>query len=377
MLDTHPNTRTIRSRALTALVAATALALGLSSCAAPAAESDDGLRVVATTTQLADFAATIGGERISLTALMEPGGSAHHFDPTPAELLEIGRADVLVINGAGLETFLDDAIEASGFDGTVIDASEGLDLDELAHAGGEADGHSHAGEEAGHEHADDEHSHADEGADHEHADEADHEHPEETGHEGHDHGPVNPHLWTSPKNAKGMVAEVAAGLASVDPKDAELFRENAAAYATQLDALDGWITENFAQVPETKRQFVSGHNALAYYLHDYGITFVGSLLPSFEDNAEPSAAEMDDLIAKIRAQGVTAIFVESSMSPKLAEAIGRDAGITVLSDRALYADSLGAAGSGADTYLGATIENTRVLLEAWGATPTPLPEVLS
>ncbi|MEB4614857.1 metal ABC transporter substrate-binding protein [Leucobacter sp. M11] len=358
MFSPRTTARPFRARTLAPLLAGAGLtlSLALSGCASAPADSGDGFRVVATTTQLADFVAEIGGDRVELTALMEPGSSAHHFDPTPAELLEIGRADVLVVNGAGLEGFIDDAIEASGFDGALVDASDGLDLDALAHAGGEDDGHEHGGEEAGHEHAEED------------------VHDE---HAGHDHGPVNPHLWTAPKNAAGMVAEVAEGLAAADPEGAETFRAHAAAYEEQLTALDAWIAENFAAVPEQTRQFVSGHNSLAYYLHDYGITFVGSLLPSFEDNAEPSAAEMDRLIAQITEQGVSAIFVESSMSPKLAEAIGRDAGVTVVTEGAIYADSLGAAGSGADTYITATIENTRLILGAWGATPTPLPKELS
>ncbi|MGD9607735.1 MAG: metal ABC transporter substrate-binding protein, partial [Leucobacter sp.] len=99
------------------------------------------------------------------------------------------------------------------------------------------------------------------------------------------------------------------------------------------------------------------------------------LLPSFEDNAEPSAAEIDSLVAAIREQGVKAIFVESSMSPKLAEAVASEAGVIVVDASALYADSLGT-DDGTDTYIGATIHNTVTILEAWGVTPDPLPAEL-
>ncbi|KIP51491.1 metal ABC transporter substrate-binding protein, partial [Leucobacter komagatae] len=98
-------------------------------------------------------------------------------------------------------------------------------------------------------------------------------------------------------------------------------------------------------------------------------------MPSFEDNAEPSAADLDALTARIKERGVRA-FVESSMSPKLARTIAREAGVTVVDSESLYADSLGVEGSGAETYVDATIHNTRVILEAWGEPVGPLPAEL-
>lgn len=361
--------------------AALAAALVLSSCSSGgdgAAESDsDRLRVVATTTQLTDFAQQIGGDDIALTGLLAPGGSAHHFDPTPADLLALGEADVLIVNGAGLETFVDSAVEASGFDGEIITASEGIDLEEaeaITAEGGEA--HDHAEDE----HAADEHAAEDDHADHDHAEE---EHAAEDDHadldhaeDDHDHGSVNPHIWTSPRNAEGMVSMIAGDLARIDPAHADGYTERADAYLAQLDALDAWISEQYERVPAADRVLVSGHDSLRYYLHDYGIEFAGSILPSFEDNAEPSAADIDALVASIREHGVTAVFVESSMSPKLARTIADEAGVQVVDAESLYADSLGAPGSDGETYIGATLHNTRVILDAWGAEADPVPDTL-
>lgn len=365
---------------LTALAAGAAAVLVLSGCSSAAGDTggaDGPLRVVATTTQLTDFAHQVGGDDIELTGLLTAGASAHHFDPSPADLLALGEADVLIVNGAGLETFVDSAVEASGFSGTIIDASQGIDLAEAkeitAEAGGAGDDHEHEGESA-EEHA--EHDEAEEGhADHDHADD-DHaadEHAEEE--HDHDHGDVNPHIWTSPRLAQGMVHEIADGLGAADPANADAFEDRAHAYMDQLAALDTWIAAQFERVPEADRVLVSGHDSLRYFLHDYDIAFAGSLLPSFEDNAEPSAAEIDSLVAAIREQGVKAIFVESSMSPKLAEAVASEAGVIVVDASALYADSLGT-DDGTDTYIGATIHNTVTILEAWGVTPDPLPAEL-
>lgn len=360
-LFTHGTGRTPQRRILAGLALAAGAALTLSACSTGAAgDTHEGaLRVVATTTQLTDFAGEVGGDDIKLTGLLPAGGSAHHFDPTPADLLALSEADVLIVNGAGLEAFIDDAIDASGFDGKLITASDGIDLAEAEEISGEGSG----GEGAEHDHAEDGHSEADE------ADEAGDEHD-------HDHGPVNPHLWTSPRNAAGMVETIATGLAAADPAHAADFEQRAADYANQLTELDTWIAAQFAAIPEADRVLVSGHDSLRYYLHDYDIAFAGSLLPSFEDNAEPSAADIDALVAAIKEQGVRAVFVESSMSPKLARTIAKEAGVEVVDAESLYADSLGAPGSGADTYVTATINNTRVILEAWGATPAELPATL-
>ena len=387
-LDTRGARRTTRPSAprILALALAAGAALALSGCGAASGGSgsgSDALRVVATTTQLTDFSATVGGDDIELTGLLPAGGSAHHFDPSPADLLALGQADVLVVNGAGLETFVDDAIDASGFDGEIVTASDGIDLAEAKEitAEGEAAGgaHDHDHAEEGHadehgaeEHAADEHA-ADEHAAEEHGAE---EHGESGEAHDHDHGDINPHLWTSPKNAEGMVAEIARGFERADPDHADDYSARAEAYTAKLSELDEWIAAQFERVPAADRVLVSGHDSLRYYLHDYGIAFAGALLPSFEDNAEPSAADIDELVEEIRDSGVKAVFVESSMSPKLARTVADEAGVEVVDAESLYADSLGAPDSGADTYFDATVHNTRVILEAWGVDPEPLPASL-
>lgn len=376
-----------RSLAAAALAVAT---LTLTACTVTAtpnnsandqSDSGDKLRVVTTTTQLTDFAGQIGGDEIALTGLLAAGASAHRFDPSPADLLALSNADVLIYNGAGLDEFVENAIEASGFSGTTINASDGIDLELAREITLEALDGSHTG----HDHGDaDDHDHND-GDDHGHGDadahDANNANNDENGnehHDGHDHdhGDTNPHLWTSPRFAQGMVEEVGRGLADADPSHAAAFGERTKALVHDLQVLDSWIAPQFERVPAEQRVLVTGHDSLRYYLHDYGIAFAGALLPSFEDHAEPSATEIDQLIAAIRDSGVRAIFVESSLSPKLAQTVAKQAGVTVIDEEALYADSLGAAGSDAETYIAATVHNTRIILEAWGETTDPLPAEL-
>ena len=374
------------SALISSLALGAAAALALTSCSASddASQPERGehLKVVVTTTQLADFAAEVGGNDIELTGMLAPGSSAHHFDPTPADLLSLGQADVLIVNGAGLDEFIDSAIDASGFSGTLVDASAGLDLETARAITAETlEGQNHEGE---HEHIDTHgHSHdgaegaaepqsADsEGSESSETSEEDHDHDHD-----HEHGDLNPHLWTSPRFAQGMVQQIADELAKIDPEHGDGYYERAGAYNAKLVTLDEWIAAQFARVPAADRVLVTGHDSLRYYLHDYGIAYAGSLLPSFEDNAEPSAAEIDSLVTAIKSSGVKAIFVESSLSPKLAKTVAQEAGVAVVDADSLYVDSLGPDGSGAETYISASLHNTRVILEAWGASIDPVPSAL-
>lgn len=335
-------------------VASLFVAAGLTACSSTPAPAE-GLHVVATTTQVTEFTSTLVGETGEVTGLIGPNQSAHSFDPSAQQLLALGEADAVVINGAGLEPWLDAALDASGFSGEIIDASTGITL---LQSGETSEDHA-AHEEEGHE-----------------------EHAEgEEGHEEHDHADGDPHIWTSPANAVVMVNNIEEGLLALpelDAATAEEIRIHAEEYETQLVALDEWATASIDQVPAEQRLLVTNHDAFTYFVDAYGLTFVGSIIPGFDDNAEPSAAELDQLIADIKSSGAPAIFSESSISPKLAETIAAEAGVKVYSgDEGLYSDSLGVAGSSGETYIKATIHNVTVLMESWGYTPLPLPSELS
>jgi len=332
---------------LPALAAAALVLAGCSTTATNASTGSDGdLKVVATTTQIADLTRNIVGDTdgVTITQLIQPNQSAHSYDPSVADLTALGEADVLVINGVGLEEWLDDAIEASGFDGVTIDSDEGITI---------LDG------EAGHE---EEAAHADEATE------------GEATEEEHDHEGGNPHIWTDVTNAEAMVATIADGLAGASAAHAADFEANEAAYADRLAELNGWIHENVDAVPDAERLLVSNHDAFGYFTAAYGITYVGSVIPSFDDNAEPSAAEIDALVAAVKTTGVKAVFSEASINPKAADTIAAEADVAVYSgDDALYGDSLGPADSDGATYIASQLHNVRLILESWGVTPSAVP----
>ena len=297
-------------------------ALGLTACSTPA-DPSQGLTVVATTTQVTEFTSTVVGTAGTVTGLIQPNQSAHSFDPSAKQLLLLSQADAVVINGADLEPWLQDALAAANFSGEVITASTGIPLIES-----------------------------------------------------------DPHVWTSPKNAQQMVENIKTGLdglPGITDEQRKTFETNADAYDTQLEALNTWIGSNIDQVPAAQRLLVTNHDAFTYFVDAYGINFLGSIIPSFDDNAEPSAAELDSLIALIKNSGATAIFSEASISPKLAKTIASEAGVKVYSgDNALYSDSLGVSGSDGETYIKATIHNVTMLMNAWGYPIQPVPaELLS
>ena len=154
-----------------------------------------------------------------------------------------------------------------------------------------------------------------------------------------------------PTNARIMVGDIASALSSVDPAGRATYEANRDAYGAELTALDVEIRARLA--PLTNRKVVTNHDAFGYFLARYGLTYVGSVIPSFDTQAELSATELKALVDRIKAEGVTVIFTESSLPPKTARTIASEAGVKVVEGRgALYGDSLGLPGSGADTYLG-------------------------
>ena len=287
-----------------------ALLAGGCSTSKPAGSTDGTdsriLNIVATTTQVADFATNVGGDRVRVTSLLKPNLDAHDYEPSPADVEAIARADLVLENGAGLETWLRDTITNSGFRGPVVDTSQGV---RLRMVGGQPD----------------------------------------------------PHIWQSPRNAEVMVASIDRALAAADPADAAVFQANLAAYTKQLQVLDAEVQRQIDSLANKK--LVTNHDAFGYYIDRYGLEFVGSVIPSFDSAAELSGRDIRDLVAKIKATGVKAIFSETTLPPKAAETIGREAGVKVVTgEDALYGDALGPPGSDGDTYLKMIRHNTATIV---------------
>ena len=293
----------------------------------PAAGGGAPLAVVATTPEVADFVRNVGGSDVKVTQIIKPNVDPHDYEPTPADIQAIATAKLVVKNGVGLEEWLDRTIQAAGFTGTVVDSSQGVTLREGGHHE-EEEGHAEGEEEA----------------------------------EEHD-----PHIWHNPRNAKIMVTNIEKGLVAADPSRTDAFAKNRAAYAAEIDKLDAGNEAAFAKIPPADRKLVTNHDAFGYYVERYKLEFVGSVIPSLDTSAELSAKQLSDLVAKIKQTGTKAIFSESSLPPKSAQAIAQQAGVEVVGgEDALFGDSLGEPGTPEGTYLGAERHNTQVIVSALG-----------
>jgi ABC-type Zn uptake system ZnuABC Zn-binding protein ZnuA len=271
------------------------------------------VNVVTTTTQITDFVGNIGGDQVKIYAVLKANVDPHDYEPTPADLDAIANADAIVKNGVGLEKWFDDTIKSASPKGAVVDASQGVTI-----------------------------------------------------HPGDDEEPDgDPHIWHNPQNAKLMVANIAKAFEVADPAATPTFEKNLAAYSAQLDALDADIKAQIATLANKK--LVTNHDAFGYYVDHFGLEFVGSVIPSFDTQAELSPGDINDLVAKIKAQGVKAVFSESSLPPKTAEAIASEAGVKVVDgEDALYGDTLGPGGSEGDTYLKMEEHNTKEIVANLG-----------
>jgi ABC-type Zn uptake system ZnuABC Zn-binding protein ZnuA len=286
----------------------------LGACTDPFPSPADGrLRVVATTTQVGEAARSVGGDDIALTVLLKPGAEAHEFEITPPAAAAIEHSDVILESGAGLETWLEGALATIGGGDRLHDMSAGVKLrapDDPAEA-----------------------------------------------------GEVDPHYWLTAPNASRMVENVRDALSEARPELADVFAARASAYLARLEAADVEIRLLMAEIPPQRHGIVTNHDALGYFMAEYGLRFVGSVFPSLDVSAEPDPRQLAELADTIRTEGVTAIFSESAVNPKLARAIAAETGAKVV-DEPLYTDSLGPAGSGADTLDGMLLHDAQVIHDA-------------
>lgn len=291
------------------MVVAMVLGLLLSACgsADEPGSADGKLRVVATTTQTADFARAVGGDLVTVYEVVKANVDPHDFEPSPKDIEEVRRAAVIVSSGIGLDHWLDDMIKSSGAKGAVAEASAGASVRRTA-------------------------------------------------------GGDDPHVWHSVPNAVRMVTNIGAAFAQADPSHEPEYRTNRDAYTVTLTALDQEIERQIGTLANKK--LVTNHDALGYYVERYGLEFVGSIIPSFDTSAELSARAVSDLVAKIKSTGAKAVFSEASLPPKTAQAIGREAGVKVVAgEDSLYGDSLGPKGSDGATYVAMMKHNTRVIVD--------------
>ncbi|WDQ30960.1 metal ABC transporter substrate-binding protein [Paenibacillus marchantiae] len=280
---------------------------------APAETEEAKLNVEVSFYPMYEFTKNVAGDLANVHTLVPAGMEPHDWEPTPQDIASIEKADVLVYNGAGMESWIDQVTDSlSNAKLIQVEASHGIDLLE----GSEEEEHDH-------EHADttDTHDHADEATTEEHN--HDHDAEAEEGHtHDHDHGGLDPHVWLSPALAVKEVRNIEAGLAQAAPEHAEQFKQNADAYVAKLEALDQDFT---AAVADSKRKdFITQHAAFGYLAKEYGLQQVP--IAGLSPEQEPSAAQMASVIDFAKEHQVKTIFFETLVSSKVSETIANEVG---------------------------------------------------
>jgi manganese/iron transport system substrate-binding protein len=263
------------------------LVVSIAACG-PAPTNSSGLvRVVTTTTVFADMVASVGGNLVEVTSLVPKNGDVHTFEPKPADIRAVAQADLLVMNGLGLDDWLEKTIANASKKGTAL-LKLGVDLGVPLLPGEEP-------------------------------------------------GTQNPHLWLDVNYAKQYVDRIVVGLQATDRAHSNQYQRQGAAYRARLDELDRWVREQVASIPESNRKIVTFHDAFPYYAREYGITIAGVAVQA--PGQDPSAGDTAALVEAIRAAGVKAIFSEAQFPAKLVEQLAGETGTTVVAD--LYDDSVG------------------------------------
>ncbi|MEY3655296.1 MAG: metal ABC transporter substrate-binding protein [Candidatus Limnocylindrus sp.] len=322
--------------AVGAVLASLVLVAGCNgSAASPSPSESTGVAadytVIATTSVFADLAQLALGDSVTIETIIPAGVDVHTFEPSPADAQKLAGADLIVMNGLGLDEWALSLLEAAGkSEEDVLELAEGIDE---SNAWVYLEGEEHDEEEG-------------------------EEHSEEEGEE-HGHGGTDPHIWLDPKGAAIYVDRIAARVAAELPERAAEIESARDAGLAEIAALDEELRVGFAAVEASARKIVTFHDAFGYFARAYEIEIVGVAVEA--PGQEPSAKEIAALIDAIKAAGVTSVFSEAQFPSKVLDQVAAETGATVLEN--LYSDALGNAP--ANSYLGAMRANASAILASF------------
>lgn len=296
-----------RASALLVLLLAVLASCSAANTRSTGTEQQGGMPVVVSLPVFVSFVQAVGGNRVTVTSIVPAGSDPHSYQPTPGGVRAVARARAIFVNGAGLESWLNDLLKsAGGSQAPVYTLSEGLKA-EVKTASGIEEG--------------------------------------------------NPHFWLDPTDAIQYVRQIERGLSERDPAHASDYQANAERYIGQIQEFDAWAKEQIDRIPPERRKLVTFHDAFPYFGQHFGLDVVGAVERS--PGQEPSAREVADLIDQVEALKVRAIFNEPQFSPKLTHVLADEAGVRTLT---LYSES---PPQGAD-YIEMMRRNIMTLVEGLG-----------
>ncbi|HVL89214.1 MAG TPA: metal ABC transporter substrate-binding protein [Actinomycetota bacterium] len=311
----------MRTRLIAVAAALASFAAACSSGGSP--DSSGRVRIVTTVSPITNIVAWVGGERVSVTGIVPEGTNSHTFEPRPSDARLVAEADVIFVNGLGLEEPTLELAEPNRKEGTeivkladrTIDRSEWIFDFSFPESGGDP----------------------------------------------------NPHLWTNPPYAKRFAQIVRDTLTTLDPEGVALYDRNYLSFAERIDELDTAVRAATLSVPEKNRKLLTYHDSFPYFAREYGWTIVGAVQPS--DFSEPTPREVSRLIQQIRDEGVPAIFGSEVFPSPVLEQIARESGATYVAE--LRDDDLpGSKGDPAHSYFGLMVFDFKTFMKALGGDVT-------
>jgi zinc transport system substrate-binding protein len=255
------------------------------------AKASDKLQVVTTLFPQYDFVRQVGGDKVEVTMLLQPGIEAHSYDPTPSDLVKMNRSDLIVYMGPYMETWAEDVFASLETNPTILNLSEGFSLKTLEE-----------------EHAEDEHT-------------------EDEKEEGHHHV-YDPHLWTNPEYAIEMIGKIADKLGELDPENQKYYEDNAGDYKMQIRCLSDTI-QAVVDNSELDTLYFAGKFAMYYFAEEYGLKYI-SAYDSCTSETEPNAKLVAEIIDAVKEKDAPVVFYEELSNHKAADTICQETGAKAL-----------------------------------------------
>ncbi|MEM9217222.1 MAG: zinc ABC transporter substrate-binding protein [Cyanobacteria bacterium P01_F01_bin.150] len=318
---------------------AIALMVGLAGCSGSAPSSSDSsqpeaetassetsdesaIDVVASYSVICDLAAQVAANAVQLNCLIPPDQDPHTYEAKPSDREAVERADLVFYGGLNFEPAIIEMATASDTEAPKIALHDEAvqDLIEVEEEGAlEPD----------------------------------------------------PHIWHDVENGLAMVALIEENLVTIDPDNADTYTKNAEQLTAELQALDTWIPEQIATIPEDQRRLVTTHDAMSYYAKAYGLTVEGTLL-GVSTEEEPTAAKVNELASSIRDKSIPIIFAELTANDRVLKTVADEAGVTI-SEQVLMADGLGPEDTPQGSYTGMLVYNTCTIVDGLGGECAPAP----
>lgn len=282
------------------IIAATLLSISLM--------AQDKVKVLSSASLFEDMAREVGKELIDIESIVPVGGDPHTYTPKPSDARSVTDADLVIVNGLTFEGWITELIANSGSKAKVAVITDGVKpISSLSYENA-----------------------------------------------------ADPHAWMDARNVKIYAQNIANALAEVDPKNADAYQANAKKYIAELDATDAYIRAEIAKIPEQQRVLITSHDAFQYYGKAYGIEL--NAIQGISTEAEARAKDVQRVIDAIKKKNVPAVFIESTINPKMLKQIADDTGASIGGE--LFADSLGDKDGPAGTYIGMMRHNTDVIVKA-------------